>query len=138
MELQVGVGAESEFGAEVVHLHRMIDDQLGGQQWIDLLGIAAHLHHGVAHGGQIDDGRNAGEILQQHPRRHEGDFRVNVRFQGPVRQRLDVLLANGDAILGAEQILQQNLERERQPGCLWMRLVHGIEAVEGILLPADA
>ena len=37
-----------------------------GCERIDLGRIAAHLLHGVAHGGQIDDGRHAGEILQQH------------------------------------------------------------------------
>ena len=55
---------EGAGAAEFVHLHGMIDHQLGGKQRIDFLRIAAEFAHGVAHGGQIDDGGHAGEILQ--------------------------------------------------------------------------
>ena len=37
-------------------------------------GVAAELGHGVAHGGEIDHGRHAGEVLHQHARRAEGDL----------------------------------------------------------------
>ena len=35
-------------GAGNIHLHRMVDDQIHGHLGVDLFGVAAHLHHGVA------------------------------------------------------------------------------------------
>ena len=62
--------------AEERHRHRMVDDQIDRHLRIDLLRIAAELLHGVAHGGEIDHRRHAGEILHQHARRAEREFRV--------------------------------------------------------------
>ena len=42
--------------------------------------IAAHLFDGVAHGGEIHNGGNAGEVLQNHAGRHEGQL---LRLAGP-------------------------------------------------------
>ena len=66
--------AERLVVAEEVHDHGMIDHEIDRHQRIDLLGIAAELLHRVAHRGEIDHRRNAGEILHQHPRRTECDF----------------------------------------------------------------
>ena len=110
LKLQVGVGAEGQRVAEIIDLHGMIDDQFGGQQRIDALRVAAHLHHGVAHGGQIDDGRHAGEVLQQDAGRHEGDFLAGLGFRLPVGQRFDVLGAHGQAVLAAEQVFEEDFE----------------------------
>ena len=61
-------------GAEIVDHHGMVDDEIDRHQRIDLVRIAAKRLHRVAHGGEIDDGRHAGEILHQHARRTEGDL----------------------------------------------------------------
>ena len=45
-----------------------------GTSGLIFLGIAAELRHGVAHRGEIDHGRHAGEVLHQHARRAEGDL----------------------------------------------------------------
>ena len=66
--------ANASFAAEAVDLHGVIDDELDRLQRVDFLRIAAHLGHRVAHRGQIDDARHAGEILQQHAGRPEGDL----------------------------------------------------------------
>jgi hypothetical protein len=52
----------------------VIDHELGGEERIDALGIPAHFLHRFAHRGEIDDGGNAGEILQQDACGHERDF----------------------------------------------------------------
>jgi hypothetical protein len=64
LKFQLGVEAEGVGVAEFVDLHGMVDDQLGGEKGIDARGIAAHALDSFAHGGEIDDGGNAGEILQ--------------------------------------------------------------------------
>ena len=70
----------------------MVDDEIDGRQRIDLLRIAAELRHGVAHGGEIDDGRNAGEVLHQHARRAEGDLAFGLAaIVEPVGDVRDVL-----------------------------------------------
>ena len=40
-----------------------------GKSGLMRAGIAAEVAHRVAHGGEVDHGRNAGEVLQQHARR---------------------------------------------------------------------
>ena len=115
LKFQFGVEAESVDAAEVVHLHGMIDDQFRGQQRIDAFGIAAHALHALTHGGQIDDGGNAGEILQQNARGHEGNFFFR-RSRLPVGERLNIGSVDEAAVFEAQKIFEQNAERERKLG----------------------
>jgi hypothetical protein len=73
-ELDLAVQGQASFVPELVDLHRVIDDQLGRQERVHPGGIAAHLLHRLAHGRQVHHRRHAGEVLQDHPRRHEGDL----------------------------------------------------------------
>ena len=57
LELQLGIEGKCLVAAELVDLHGMVDHQLGREQGIDLLGVAAHSGDGVAHGRKIGDGR---------------------------------------------------------------------------------
>ena len=102
--------------AEGIDDHGMIDDQIHRHQRIDLLRIAAEVFHGVPHRGEIDDGRNAGEILHQHPGRPEGDFLLRrTLVLNPVRRILDVGLAGAAAVLIAQHVLDNDFQGERQP-----------------------
>ncbi len=94
----------------------MIDNQLGGQQRIHPLGIAAHLHDRIAHRGEIDDRRHAREVLEQHTRRHERDFLIRHLARVPAGQLLDVLGPDHAAVFAPQQVLEQDLERIGQPG----------------------
>src|SRR5208283_229245 len=101
--------------AETVHLNGVVDDQLRGEKGIDALGIAAHFLNRFAHRGQVHDGGDAGEILQQDARRHKGNFLLfGAGFPGS--ERADIFGANGASVLAAQQVFQQNAEGERQPG----------------------
>ena len=100
--------------AERVDHHRVIDDEVDRDERIDLLRIAAELRHRVAHRGEIDDGGDAGEILHQHAGRAILDLALGPALLLPVDQRLDIVAGDGDAVLEAEQILEQHLHRERQ------------------------
>ena len=64
LEFQEGVEIEGVFCAEVVHLHRVVDHQIGGQQGVGALGVGAHGRQGIAHGCQIHHARHARKILQ--------------------------------------------------------------------------
>ena len=69
----------------VVDLNGVVDDELDRLQRIDLARVAAEPHDAVAHRGEIHDRGHAGEVLQQHPRRCEGDFLLHLRWSRPSR-----------------------------------------------------
>ena len=115
LELALGVEAEGVARAERVDLHRVVDHELGRRQRVDLRGIAPHLCDRVAHRRQVDDRGHAGEVLHQHARGRERDLLARLRLRIPARERLDVLPGDGAVALGAQQVLEQHLQRERQP-----------------------
>ena len=69
LEFDLVVEIERICGAIVVDLHGVVDDQLGRRQRVDLVGGAAEFDDGIAHGGEVDDGRHAREVLQDDARR---------------------------------------------------------------------
>ena len=46
------------------YLNRMIDDQINRTERVDFSRISAKNLDGVAHGSEVDNGRNAGEVLK--------------------------------------------------------------------------
>ncbi len=113
---------------EEIHHHRVVDHQVDRRERVDLLRIAAELHHGAAHGGEIDHRRNAGEILHQHPGRAIGDLAVRALVLQPFGGRLDVVQGDRAPVLIAQQVLHQDLHRERQAGQVAQGLLGGLEA----------
>ena len=79
----------------------MVDHQLGGLQGVDLLRLTTHGDHRIAHGGQVHDRGNSGEILEQDARRHEGDLLRRGRLRIPAENRLDIFTAHGLTVLSA-------------------------------------
>ena len=111
---QLRIELERFRASETIHLHGVIDDELGGLQRIDPRRVAAHGLHRLAHGCEIDHCGNAGEVLHQHACRAEGDFLVRSRFRVPIEQRVNVFALDGQTVLIAQQVLQQDFQRERQ------------------------
>ena len=113
--LALDVLAEGLGGAEVVDHDRVVDDQVDGVQRVDLFRIGAEAGHGVAHGGQVDDGRNAGEVLHQHAGRTEADLVLDrALVVEPGGQRLQIVGADGGAIFVTQQVLEKHLHRDGQ------------------------
>ena len=79
-----------------------------------MLRIAAELRHRIAHRGKIDHGGHAGEILHEDAGGTILDLAGRGAVHLPVDQGLDVLDGDGDAVLEAEQVLEQDLHRERE------------------------
>ena len=92
----------------------MVDHQVDGVQRVDLLRIAAELDHRVAHRGKVDHGGNAGEILQQDARRAIGDFKIGFLGVDPFRRLFDIGDRDRAPVFVAQQVLEENLEGERQ------------------------
>ena len=116
LELPADVGLEGARRAEFVDHDRVIDDQIHGGQRVDPARVVAQRRHGLAHGGQIDDGGHAGEVLHQHAGGAEGDFLIGPAPLQPGPDRLDVGHRHRLAVLEAQQVFQQHLERKRQAG----------------------
>jgi hypothetical protein len=102
--------------AKVVDLHRMVDHQFHRLERIDARGIATELDHTVSHRRQVDDGRHTGEVLQEHARRHERDLALRAAGDVPPGQSRDVFLLDERPVFLAQQVLQQDAQRVRQPG----------------------
>jgi hypothetical protein len=133
LELDLHVPPERIGAAEHVGNHRMVDDQLGGDQRVDLLRVTAEGLHGLAHGGQVDHGGHAGQVLQDHPGRGELDLGVRLAARFPPRQRVHVVRGDVDAVLGAEQVLQQDLQAEREA----FGAGHGVQPADLVLLACN-
>ncbi len=113
---ELDVVAEGLGGAELVDDDRVVDDEVDGDQRVDLLDLAAELAHGVAHGGEVDHRRHAGEVLHQHARRAERDLTaVGPLGVQPGHHAEDVVLGDAPPVLVPQQVLEQHLHGVGQP-----------------------
>ena len=114
-ELELGVQLGGVALDEVIDLHRVIDDELDRLQRVDL--AAGRRRAGRCRRASPRDRRrgHAGEVLQQHARRHERDLLLRLGRDVPAGERLDVVRVDERAVLAAQQVLEQDLQRVRQP-----------------------
>jgi len=110
LELALGVDAERVARAEHVDLHRVVDDELGRQLWVDPGRVAPEVGHRIPHPRQIDDRWNAGEVLEQNAGRPKRDL---VRGRG---RRLPAPQCLGVLVLAVPQgVLEQDPQRVGEP-----------------------
>ena len=107
----------------------MVDHQIHRNQRVDLRRVGAELVDRVAHRRKVDDRRHPGEVLHQHAGRLEGDLVGRLGLRVPGGDRLDVLGGHGIAVLEAQSVLQEDLERVRQPGGVEL-LLQRVETVD--------
>src|SRR5438067_2359880 len=100
-ELHGGIGRERLGRAVFVDLHGVVDDQLGGIQRVDALGVAAEAHDRIAHRGEIHHARHASEVLEDDARRSEDDLVRRGRPRITLEQRLDFGDVHATAVLVA-------------------------------------
>ena len=136
LELARGVEGEGVARAEGVDLHGVVDHELGRRERVDAGGVAALLGHRVAHRREVHDGGDAGEVLHQHARGRERDLLGGLRRGVPAGERLDVGGADRTRALGAQQVLEQHLQRERQSRHVEARLER-VETEDLVLAPTD-
>ena len=133
--LDLDVALERLGRAEHVGDDGVVDDHLGRRERVDLGRVAAEVGHRLAHGGQVDHARHAGEVLHDHARRRELDLLVGLGVGVPAGERLDVVGGDVRAVLGAQQVLQQHLEAERQRVDVEALPGHRAEAEDLVGLP---
>ena len=79
LEFDLGVAPQGIGRGEEIHLDRVVDDQVDGHERVDLARIAAQAGDGGAHGGQVHDGGDAGEVLHDDAGRKERNARADRR-----------------------------------------------------------
>ncbi len=110
LELALGVDLEGPGVAEGVDLDGVVDDQIDGDERVDLRRVGAELVDRVPHRGEVDDGGDAGEVLHQDPGRLEGDLLAGLSLGVPGRDRLDVVGRHPGAVFEPEAVLEEDLE----------------------------
>ena len=125
--------------AELVDDDRVVDDEVDRHQRIDLLGVAAQRLDAVAHRGEVDHRRHAGEVLHQDAGRAEADFLAGLALVvEPGDEILDVGLGDRAPVLVAQQVLEQHLHREGQLRDAGQAVLLGVgQGVIGVALAAD-
>ena len=97
-----------------VDLDGVVDDEIGGHLGVDALRGSAEPRERVAHRGKVHDGGYAGEVLEDHARRHERYARAGVGG-APRCHRLDILLGHVPIPGLPEDILEKDPDREWEP-----------------------
>ena len=116
LEFPLDVDLEGARRAEGIDHDRVVDHEIDRRQRVDPLGLAAEVLHRLAHGGEIDHRRHPGEVLHEYARRAVADLPVRAPVLEPFADGFGVLDGHGAAVLVAQQVLEQDLERERQAG----------------------
>ena len=117
----------------------MVDDQIDGVQRVNLFRVSPQVGHGVAHGGQIDHGGNAGKVLHQHAGGAERDLVLGLALVvDPGRDGPQIGFTDAVAVLVAQEIFQQHLHGHGQSRDIGQtRRFGGRQAVVGIGLVAN-
>ena len=108
--LALDVEGERPRRPEPVDLDGVIDDEIGRDERIDPGRVATEVGHRVAHDGEVDDRRHAGEVLEEDSRGHERHFGLRRDAGLPSRQRLDFLGPNDPAARVTQDVLEENLQ----------------------------
>ena len=114
LEFQLHVQLERVRAVVVIHLHRMIHHQIHRHQRLDDLRVFAHFGSGIAHRGEIDEQRHAGEILQHDARHHERNLFGARRIRLPVGQLAHMRLGDFLAVVIAQHRFQHDADGNRQ------------------------
>ena len=117
------VGVVRRGGARPLGDHRVVDDQLDGDEGIDPGGIATEARQCITHRGQVDHGRDAGEVLHQDTLGREGDLvrrcarplPMAFGVGPPAGHGHDVVGGDVRAVLVAQQVLEEDLDGVGKP-----------------------
>ena len=118
LELELDVARERDPRRERVDLHRVVDHELGRDQRVDLLRVAAEVGHRVPHRREVDDRRHARQVLEQDARRRERDLVRRLGLRVPPSDRVDVVprRRSGARSRAAPAACTGAARRRRRPG----------------------
>ena len=103
-----------------------------GMSGLTRVGVAAEGLDGVAHGGEVDDGGDAGEVLHEDAGGHVGDLAAGLGLGVPLGEELDVGGGDVHAVFAAEQIFKQDLEAEGEAAEIEAARREGGQAIDRV------
>ena len=90
VELDLLVAVLGIRSASHVDLDGVINNEISLAEWVDFVGISAELRHRCAHSSEVDDGRNASEVLEEHSGRLERNLDGLFRGGFPVENCFNI------------------------------------------------
>jgi hypothetical protein len=108
LELQLLILAEGILSLGNINLNGVVNDQIDRAGRVDVLGVQAQIFDGISHGGQVTDGGDTSEILQQNSGGLEGNFDVLLVGLLPVQDILDIRALKFELIAVSYGALKQN------------------------------
>ena len=130
--LDFDVSFKGVFSTKKVGNYRVVDDQLCWRQRIDPLRVTAKVNDCFAHGGEVDDAGNTGEVLKNDPCRCVLNFGVRLSSGIPVSERSNLCLGDVFSVFGAQQVFEKHFQRKRQT----LRTGYRIDAVDLMVDPS--
>ena len=127
--LDFDVALEGILATEEVGDDGVVDNQFGRSKRVDLLRVTAKLENSLTHRGKVNDAGNASEVLHDDAGRRELNLGVRLSLRVPRAKRVDLLGGDVLAVLGAQQVFEEDLEAERQ----LVVAVHRIDAEDVVL-----
>ena len=76
--------------AGAIYLDRVIDDQVGLHQRVNLIRVSTKLEHSSAHSGKVYNSRNSSEVLKEDTGGLERDFNILCGGVFPVEDALNI------------------------------------------------
>ena len=110
LELHLHVQTESVGRTGEIDLDGVIDNQINGHERFDYFRILAQVGRGGTHGGQVDQQRHTGKILQNDAGDDERDLLCARAFWGPIRQSPDVRFADLFSVAVAEDRFEHDAD----------------------------
>lgn len=130
-ELDGEITVEGILGTREINLDRVVDHEVNGDKRLDDGGIGSGLGCGIAHGGEIDDERHAGEILEDDPGNRKGNLVVAGGLGVPVGKVFNVGLGDLSSVEITEEGFQNDANGDRKAGDVGYAKV--FESGEGVV-----
>jgi hypothetical protein len=115
-KFETEVEAEGIGGAGAIDLDGMVDDEVDGYQGFDDSAVFAQASDSFAHGGEVDEQGDAGEILEDDAGDDERDFSVDGFGGVPGSEGADVLFGDGNAVAVTEDGFEDETDGDREAG----------------------
>ena len=110
----------------------MVDHEVARHERVHLRRIPAKTHHRTPHRGEVDDGRHAGEVLEDDPAGRERDLGVADTPGVVPRKRAHVVLGDHATVAMSQTGFEEDLDAVRET-CDVSVLAESVEAADGPL-----
>ena len=105
----LNIFGEGIWGTEVFDDNGVIDHHLSGVERVDLVGVSSQRSDSLTHGGQVNNARNAGEVLHENACGGELYFYTGVCGGIPVGKSINMFFCYIGTVFVTKKILRQYL-----------------------------